>query len=167
MNLQEEDYRKYCRKLEELWGMDLIRQLGGILNLYQELCQEVCECKEGTDAESIVASAAAYIDANYGDSSLSLTGIADMFTISETYLSNLFRQILGINFSVYVEKIRMEKAKELLVMTDMTVSDISSCVGYCSSNSFCRAFRRVTGISASQYRKERGEQRDDSNRPKN
>lgn len=167
MNLQEEDYRKYCRKLEELWGMDLIRQLGGILNLYQELCQEVCERKEGTDAESIVASAAAYIDANYGDSSLSLTGIADMFTISETYLSNLFRQVLGINFSVYVEKIRMEKAKELLVMTDMTVSDISSCVGYCSSNSFCRAFRRVTGISASQYRKERGEQRDDSNRPKN
>lgn len=162
MNLQEEDYRRYCRKLEELWGMDLIRQLGGILNLYQELCQEVCEQKESTDAESIAASAAAYIDANYGDSGLSLTGIADMFSISETYLSNLFRQVLGINFSVYVEKIRMEKAKELLIMTDMTVSDISACVGYCSSNSFCRAFRRVTGISASQYRKERSGQRDES-----
>lgn len=162
MNLEEEAYRKYCRKLEGIWGTDLIRQLGGILNLYQELCKEVCERKEGTDAESIVTSAAGYIDANYGDSSLSLTGIADMFSISETYLSNLFRQVLGINFSVYVEKIRMEKAKELLAMTDLPVGEISRCVGYCSANSFCRAFRRVTGVSASQYRKERRRQQDEA-----
>ena len=95
----------------------------------------------------------AYIDTNYGNNNLSLIFVADMFHISEPHLSLLFKQTMGINFSAYVEGVRIDKAKDLLKTTSMTVGDISEQVGYYSVNSFCRAFKRVTGFNASEYRR--------------
>ena len=86
------------------------------------------------------------------DSNLSLMGVADNFNIGDSALSSLFKQSMGINFSVYVENVRLEKAKILLKTTDLTVGDIAQKVGYSSANSFCRAFKRVTGKNASSYR---------------
>ena len=95
----------------------------------------------------------AYIDARYGDPDLSLALLADQFDISQPYLSSLFKQTHGINLSTYIENIRIEKAKDFLKTTDLTINKISEMVGYGSTNSFCRAFKRVTGISTSEYRK--------------
>ena len=82
-----------------------------------------------------------------------LAGVADRFGISEQYLSSLFKQNQGINFSTYVEDVRIDKAKDYLKTTGLSVGEIAGLVGYGSTNSFCRAFKRVTGINASEYRK--------------
>ena len=149
----ESEYRTYYNKLEENSNATLLNQFTLTLNLYRTVCKGVGDKKKLKDTSAITASIASYIDINYGDKNLSLTGVADIFGISEPYLSSIFKQSLGINFSTYMEGIRIEKAKELLEKTNLSIGEISDNVGYGSANSFCRAFKRVMGTSASGYRK--------------
>lgn len=149
----ESEYRTYYNKLEENSNATLLNQFTLTLNLYRTVCKGVSDKKKLKDTSAITASIASYIDVNYGDKNLSLTSVADIFSISEPYLSSIFKQSLGINFSNYMEGVRIEKAKELLEKTNLSIGEISDHVGYGSANSFCRAFKRVMGISASEYRK--------------
>jgi AraC-like DNA-binding protein len=149
----ESEYRAYYNKLEENSNATLLNQITLTLNLYRTVCKGVDDKKKLKDTSAITTSIASYIDVNYGDKNLSLTSVADIFRISEPYLSSIFKQFLGINFSTYMEGIRIDKAKEFLEKTNLSIGEISDNVGYGSVNSFCRAFKRVTGISASEYRK--------------
>ncbi|MBE5975065.1 helix-turn-helix transcriptional regulator [Lacrimispora xylanisolvens] len=149
----ESEYRTYYNKLEENSNATLLNQFTLTLNLYRTVCKGVGDKKKLKDTSAITASIASYIDVNYGDKNLSLTSVADIFSISEPYLSSIFKQSLGINFSNYMEGVRIEKAKELLEKTNLSIGEISDHVGYGSANSFCRAFKRVMGTSASEYRK--------------
>lgn len=151
--MDEEEYRKYYDELEENQNASLIEQITRTLNLFRKICGYINAQKQELDSGSLMPSVVSYIDSNFGDSNLSLVGVADIFQISETYLSAVFKQTTGINFSSYVEGVRIDKAKEFLKTTSMPVSEIAQRVGYYSANSFCRAFKRVTGISASEYRK--------------
>ncbi|MDK2964684.1 MULTISPECIES: helix-turn-helix transcriptional regulator [Lacrimispora] len=149
----ESEYSAYYNKLEENNNATLLNQFTLTLNLYRVVCKGVGDKKKLKDTSVITASIASYIDINYGDKNLSLTSVADIFGISEPYLSSIFKQSLGINFSTYVEGVRIEKAKEFLEKTNLSIGEISDHVGYGSANSFCRAFKRVMGSSASEYRK--------------
>ncbi|WMJ86576.1 helix-turn-helix transcriptional regulator [Anaerocolumna sp. MB42-C2] len=149
----ESEYRTYYNKLEENSNATLLNQITLTLNLYRTVCKGVNDKKKLKDTSALTASIASYIDINYGDKNLSLTSVADIFSISEPYLSSIFKQSLGINFSTYMEGIRIDKAKEFLEKTSLSIGEISDHVGYGSTNSFCRAFKRVTGTSASEYRK--------------
>ena len=149
----ESEYRTYYNKLEENSNATLLNQFTLTLNLYRTVCKGVSDKKKLKDTSAITASIASYIDVNYGDKNLSLTSVADIFSISEPYLSSIFKQSLGINFSNYMEGVRIEKAKELLEKTNLSIGEISDHVGYGSANSFCRAFKRVMGTSASEFRK--------------
>ena len=94
-----------------------------------------------------------YINENYSDASLGLGMIATNFNISEGYVSSLFKEQAGVNFTEYVETQRINKACELLKMTDLSINDISEKVGYNSVQSFRRAFKRLHGFSPSELRK--------------
>ena len=153
IEMEEEEYKKYYMGLEENYNAPLIAQITATLNLYRQLCEYVSKQKQLQDSLVVNSAILSYINANYADADLSLTSVADQFGISEPYLSNIFKQTQGINFSTYVEILRIGYAKNLLKTTSLTVGEISGLVGYGSTNSFCRAFKRVTGLSASEYRK--------------
>ena len=72
--------------------------------------------------------------------------------MNEYYISSIFKQSTGINFSTYVEQVRIQKAQELLRESSLKTKEISEMVGDTSSNSFCRAFKRVTGMNPTDYR---------------
>ena len=97
-----------------------------------------------------------YINENYSDASLGLGMIATNFNISEGYVSSLFKEQAGINFTEYVETQRINKACDLLRNTDCSINDISEKVGYNSVQSFRRAFKRIHGFSPSELRKNKG-----------
>lgn len=94
-----------------------------------------------------------YINENYSDANLGLGMIATNFNISEGYVSSLFKEQAGINFTEYVETQRIDKACELLKTTNLSINDISEKVGYNSVQSFRRAFKRLHGFSPSELRK--------------
>ena len=96
-----------------------------------------------------------YIKQNYKNSMLSMTSMADYFALSEAYFSQLFKEIIGDSFSTYLETMRLEKSKELLLGNKLTIEQIASAVGYNNSSTYRRAFKRVVGISPSTYKEKK------------
>ncbi|TEB05410.1 Transcriptional regulatory protein DegU [Pelotomaculum schinkii] len=83
---------------------------------------------------------------------ITLESIAKEIFISPYYLSHLFKKKTGVTFMHYVIERRLEKAKQLLVTTNDTIELIALKTGYEESNSFRRLFKKIVGISPSEYR---------------
>lgn len=82
---------------------------------------------------------------------LSLESFAEKYHMTPEYISNLFAKEVGSSFSNYKKQIRMEKAKQLLLTTDMKVYEVACAVGYPDQKYFSRVFKEYTGVSAKQY----------------
>ena len=93
-----------------------------------------------------------YINDNYKDPSLGLNKISDEFQISESYFSHMFKEKTGVNFSTYLENIRMTEAARLIQETDISLNELYIAVGYNNSNTFRRAFKKVYGVTPSAMR---------------
>ncbi|MGO4549162.1 helix-turn-helix domain-containing protein [Paenibacillus sp. 2TAB23] len=93
-----------------------------------------------------------FIAEAYGDSELTLYRIAEKVERPEKYISQLFKEVTDVNVSDYLEMIRIEQASLLLRTDACTVDEIAARVGYNSSHSFRRAFKRVMGVAPSSYR---------------
>ena len=99
-----------------------------------------------TESDDTPRKIMAYINEHYGDSSLSVTSAAEAFSMSSSYFS------LDVTFSKYLEGLRIEKACELIRNSDLNIEAIATEVGYTSSLSFRRAFKKVMGMPPSSYR---------------
>lgn len=97
-----------------------------------------------------------YIHQNYSNCDLTAEQVAAYGGINKTYLSRLFKAKTQRTYIEYLTMIRMEKAKELLRETDMSIAEITTQVGYLDASSFRRKFRALQGISAQEYRKQFG-----------
>jgi two-component system response regulator YesN len=109
------------------------------------------EKKSETDA--ITKFVFEYVEANYGGD-LSLDAIAHKLGITGPYLSSYFKEKTGTNFSDYIYTVRMNKATEMLIETDLLIQDIASLVGYFTVASFNRVFKRYTGMTPSEFRRQ-------------
>jgi AraC family transcriptional regulator len=86
------------------------------------------------------------------DEPLSLEEMADLAVFSRFYFSRVFRSITGTSPGRFLTAIRLYKAKNLLLETSMSVTDISYQVGYNSPGTFSSRFTRSVGISPARYR---------------
>lgn len=93
-----------------------------------------------------------YIQSHYMEP-ISLGDVASHFHFNPTYLSSFFSTHNQEGFSEYLNRVRIEKATELLATTDMAISDISLQVGYSDHSYFTKVFKKLKGTSPSQYRK--------------
>ncbi len=84
---------------------------------------------------------------------ISLNEVADRLFISVPYLSKQFKEVTGINFKDYVTSYKIEKAKQLLLSTKSTVSEVALQVGYNSSLQLVRMFKKLENITPTEYRK--------------
>lgn len=99
----------------------------------------------------IINKVVAYIEEKYCEP-ITLNEIADIVSITPTYLGILFREDKGCTFLQYLTNIRIEKAKQLLSTTDTLVNAIGKKVGYESEQTFIRNFKKLTGLTPNQYR---------------
>lgn len=83
---------------------------------------------------------------------LSLQMAADEMGISVSYLSKLFKEELGETFIDYVTRIRLEKAQELLVETELTMQQVAEAIGYTSVQQMFRVFKKKLGMTPGEYR---------------
>ncbi|AIQ58786.1 helix-turn-helix domain-containing protein [Paenibacillus borealis] len=93
-----------------------------------------------------------YLDKHYGED-INLNIVADKLNLTSGYLSSIFKEKTGINFSEYLNTLRIERAKELLMNIDQRIQDIALQVGYQNVNSFIRMFKRSSGLTPGEYRK--------------
>lgn len=115
------------------------------------LCESV-ETRKKSHNSTVVKRVKEFIQRHYADPGLSLTLLSQEFSVSEAYLSGLFKEQTGENLSAYLQSVRMRHAKDLLDETYIPVKDVGKRVGYPSYSTFARAFKRVFGVSASDYR---------------
>ena len=92
-----------------------------------------------------------YIDEHVGEE-LSLTRVAKAAETSANYLSEKFKEAVGINFVKYVARARYEKAARLLEDADLRVSEIAFAAGFQSLSQFNRVFKKLSGKSPTAYR---------------
>ncbi|MDG0792650.1 helix-turn-helix domain-containing protein [Cohnella ginsengisoli] len=97
----------------------------------------------------------AYIEAHYSDKELSLLVAADYLGMSNSYLSRFFKDHTGYNFIDYVTRLRIQRAKDLLSGTDLSITEIADKVGYGSANSFIRSFKKLESITPGQFKEGR------------
>ncbi len=108
---------------------------------------------EDTNISAVVQSVLNNINNNYSDFSLTLNSIADEVRVSASYLSNKFKEEVGINFIKYLNGLRIKKAKELLHDITLKVFMVSDRVGYEDVRYFSRIFRKYTGYTPTEYQK--------------
>lgn len=94
-----------------------------------------------------------YIEQHY-DQPLSLKDMANHFHFNPSYLSSYFTSHNKEGFVEYLNKIRTDKAAELLRKDEDSISEISGKVGYSDHSYFCKVFKKMTGLSPSQYRRQ-------------
>lgn len=92
-----------------------------------------------------------YIEEHYMED-ICLQDVAKALHYSDAYFCRFFKQNFDKNFIMYLSELRVKKAKELLSDVTVNVKDVSRMVGYQDSNYFTKVFKRVTGITPSEYR---------------
>lgn len=85
---------------------------------------------------------------------ISLNLLADVFHLKPQYIGQLFKNEIGVNFLSYLTNIRMERAKKLLVSTDLPVSEVAQRSGYADYRVFTKAFKKTEGVTPSQCRQD-------------
>lgn len=140
------DFKSYadrCATIHELFGT-LNRTISASL-------QAIIEKKRQDDTRPIRL-AKNYIQQNYMNP-VTLEEVSELVGFNSSYFSTLFKKETGINFVQYLSEIRMEKAKELLKETNLSVAAICEKVGYSDLKHFTKSFKKATGIKPNEYRK--------------
>ncbi len=121
----------------------------------EELVPEIRRGDSGSYTDSVMRRmimVTDYIRNNLTADDLSQGAMAEMAGISKDYFSRIFRSITGINYSKWLNMIRLEKATELLADRKMSLTEIAMHSGFQSISSFNRVFHAEKGISPGEYR---------------
>lgn len=127
-----------------------------------KLCEDIALtlCKlfavESEDT-NLVTAIEKYIEKNFMDPSMGLNKISDEFQISESYFSHMFKEKTGVNFSTYLENIRMSEAARMIKETDISLNELYISVGYNNANTFRRAFKKIYGVTPSSMRENKAD----------
>lgn len=117
-------------------------------------CQLISEKEKNVSKAKAgrIRSITTYIDDHYTEKLL-LSDIAQQESLSLHYLSHFFKETIGVSFQVYLLKIRCEKARQLLILTDYSLLDICMMCGFSDPKYFNSGFRSQFGCSPKEYRK--------------
>lgn len=144
---------------------ELIRQLNGLESsnnftqqlLLSQLLVKVSQIHASvhnmavSNSSQYVRKTLEYMHSHY-DQELSITFLAEMVSINQRYLQQLFRKHLNTSVNAYLNDLRMDKAMQLLSYTDLDILKISEYVGINSQQYFSNLFRKKTGLSPREYR---------------
>lgn len=150
----------YCREALRLQITDYIlkpvdyEEFGACIDnlkiaLFQQKSAEEAEGGE----ERIINKIVRFVQ-NHLAEEISLSVLAEEFHFSTQYVSQLFKNEIGVNFLTYLTNIRMEKAKKLLLGTDLPIADVSEQSGYGDYRVFTKVFKKSEGVTPSQYRRD-------------
>lgn len=126
---------------------DLCAWLSTALNEFLELVYSAQDARKMTQIRPAIH----YIDAHY-DEPLTLAEIAGASHLSVSRLAHVFKEQMGITLIDYVTAVRIEQAKELLLGTDQSCTEICFQVGYNNQSYFTRPFKSLAGMTPRQFR---------------
>ncbi len=109
----------------------------------------------GVKHVDVIHKATAYIKQRY-TGKLTLDEVASHVYLSKSYLSKIFKEELHCNFASYINNLRVEKSKLLLMDQSINLADLAGMVGFEDQSYFTKVFKRIVGVSPGKYRENRG-----------
>lgn len=105
-----------------------------------------------SSAGSLMKQALEYMERHYG-SSFSLDDMAETIGISHQYVCRIFNQTMQMTPGAYLTKLRLQKAKELLLRKNLSIAETGKKAGFHDSSYFCYLFRQHEGVTPSEFRR--------------
>lgn len=133
---------RQCFTLEE--NVSWLKELGKWISSTMETLEG------GSKTEQLVNAAKKYVQKNYKEK-LTLAMISGDIGISQGYLSSVFKKTTGSNLNDYVNHVKIEKAKDLIGMHEYMMYEISDMLGFENPYYFSKVFKRITGMTPSDY----------------
>lgn len=155
-------------EFQQSWRREAVRRLSESLDRFELLdtlsaewesllrsqWESLMQSREERKNHRLVQDAREYIEQHYADPNLSLLHIGERYRMNVKSLSRLFKEEFGENFIDYVTRVRMSRAADWLENSDEPVQEIAMKVGYLQSNSFIRVFKKHTGMTPGDYRRQ-------------
>lgn len=134
--------------LSGISGQRTIRELVGYVT---GMLEKLAHCADYTSRDNGIRRMLDYIDRHYNEN-LKLETLSEVFNYSSSYLGQLFKSETGEYFNSYLDRVRIEKAKQLLAQ-GMKVYEVAEKAGYANVNYFHHKFKKLVGQSPSSYQK--------------
>lgn len=153
LEISTEELPEECRDINQI-----VEKAGNAQSLRHQigiLFSETMILRDGHSKKKyskLLEDAKAFIDENYRHDDMSLNMVAAQVNISPSYFSTIFSSEMGQTFVEYLTHVRLEKAKELLMCSNMRTAEIGYEVGYKDSHYFSYIFKKVVGCSPKEYR---------------
>jgi len=121
-------------------------------DMYLEMCFTAHDIIKDIETRPIrdIRSIVKYIDTHYWDD-LNLKHMSQLFYLNTAYLGQQIKKEVGMNFNSYLNNLRINRAKYLLINTDLSIKDVSEKVGYKNINHFYISFKSLTSINPKEY----------------
>ncbi len=154
----------YIDKILEAYqnsDQDRLKRNGMLLLIFAELIRDYTQHCTGPGSDFAnqgavyVKEAVRYIDLHYNQK-IRIQELADQVGVNRSYLTSSFQKALGCSPRDYLVRVKMEKAREMLVGTDMQISVVAASVGYTDPLAFSKTFKQSYGMSPRTYRKVSG-----------
>lgn len=141
------DYTSHISSLMSLRGQQLIEWA---FQQFLDITGQVKKRNTIDYSNKIVQATKEYLEAHYTEE-ISLEDVAEYVNISPQYFSKLIKKHTGFNFIDWLSMLRVNKAKELLTNSNLTVKEVCYMVGYKDPNYFSRIFKKKIGLTPSEY----------------
>jgi AraC-like DNA-binding protein/ligand-binding sensor protein len=141
--------------MKTIWTMESIDDISSWMSrILSSFTQMVFSTKEIKHID-VIQKVVSYINSNYMNK-ISLDDIAKEGFLSSSYLSKLFKSEMKMNLSTYINNVRVEKSKLLLLDDSLSIMDVAMMVGFEEQSYFSKVFRNVTGVSPGKFRQLKG-----------
>ncbi|WP_062354054.1 response regulator transcription factor [Bacillus kwashiorkori] len=149
-SLQPDEFTNHAIAIEKIVYASSVEEMKGILDDY---CNDLILSiqNQSKQRSPIVQNVLDYIHTHYHQE-LSLKTLGQRFHINAIYLGQLFQKEVGIVFSEYINRYRLERAKELLKTTNYRAGEIGRQVGYSDTTYFYKQFKKSVGVTPTEWR---------------
>ncbi|MDR6553251.1 helix-turn-helix domain-containing protein [Paenibacillus qinlingensis] len=158
--IQESFFIRNPKQLDRLLNSKTVQEMELLLgDMFAQICAFTSAKRLHANSltkqkalQQLVEQVNTYIEHNYTDVNLNVTMIGNHFDRKATYLSKLFKDYVGEGLLDRINKVRIEKSKQLLKGNEQTVGDAAYGVGFNDINAFIRVFKKVEGITPGKYK---------------
>lgn len=143
--------KDFVMSKDTYFNLSTIRE---IYHIFEEDIRSICSQfreERNKRAKNIIFLAVRYVKENYMKE-ITLEEVAKRVCVSPNYFSRMFKNEFNQNFIDYLTQVRVEAAKELIVNSGKNISDICWKVGYNDPNYFTKVFKKVVGLTPSEYK---------------